>query len=61
VANLVVVRTDYMGSHKGTLLAGGDKLWDVAFVASHLVCDVISGAAQRYIKLKHKDQLRLAL
>ncbi len=43
----------------------------LAFVASHLaclsrhqgrqVCDVISGATQRYIKLQHKDQLRLAL
>jgi len=35
-----------MGSRKGTLLAGGDELWDVghearrylAFVASHLAC-----------------------
>jgi|GEM_PF-3118040 len=40
-------------------------------VASHLAClsrprgrqvyDVISGATQRYIKLQHKDQLRLDL
>jgi len=30
-------------------------------VASHLVCDVISGMTQRYIKLQHKDQFRLAL
>jgi len=29
------------------------------FVASHLVCDVISGATQRYLKLQHEDQLQL--
>jgi len=33
----------------------------LAFVASHLVCDVTSDATTRYIKLQHKDQLRLAL
>ncbi len=32
-----------------------------ACVASQLVCDVISDATQRYIKLQRKDQLRLAL
>jgi len=35
--------------------------YDKMDVASHLVCDVISDATQRYIKLQHKDQLRLDL
>jgi len=31
--NLLVVHTDYMGSHKGTLLTGGDELRDVGHEA----------------------------
>jgi len=62
-----------MNSVRNKPLNVGDKLrrYEKMDVASHLpclsrhqgrqVCDVISGATQRYIKLQHKDQLRLAL
>ncbi len=52
-----------MNSVRNKPLNVGDKLrrYEKMDVASHLVCDVISGATQRYIKLQHKDQLRLDL
>ena len=52
-----VVCTSYMNSVRNKPLNVGDKLrrYEKMDVASHLVCDVISGATQRYIKLQHKD------
>jgi len=62
-----------MNSVRNKPLNVGDKLrrYEKMDVASHLaclsrhqgrqVCDVISGATQRYIKLQYKDQLRLTL
>ncbi|HCP32443.1 TPA: hypothetical protein DIT45_04280 [Candidatus Acetothermia bacterium] len=69
-ANLLIVCTSYMNSVRNKPRNVGEVLRPTSeinsdatsvFVASHLVCDVISDATTRYIKLQHEDQLRLDL
>ena len=62
-ANLLVVRTGYIGYLEDDPHNVGDKLrrYEKMDVASYPVCDVTFDVTMIYIKSQHEDQLQLDL